>query len=188
MHRRLRLGIPNRWSKKVRRPWTAETDQLLGTGSDPEIAEILCRSTTAVFQRRRKLGIKAAPNLKAWTQAETALLGTMPDSELARLTGRDHFAVSTMRRKRGKPYSKPTRKPWTENELALLGKMSDREVARRTGRTAGTVRQARFKRRISYECARGRWRTIAVWELHPMRKSRSGWVGVSTASKPGVEV
>ena len=35
MHRRLRLGIPNRWSKKVRRPWTAADDKLLGSGSRP---------------------------------------------------------------------------------------------------------------------------------------------------------
>ena len=65
--------------------WTQEDDALLGRFTDAEIARRTGRSNSAVWLRRKQLGIPPVPraNYGPWTTAEIALLGTMPDKELA---------------------------------------------------------------------------------------------------------
>jgi len=88
---RLLAGIP----AIIEPSWTQEDDALLGRFTDAEIARRTGRSNSAVWLRRKQLGIPRVPkaNYRPWTTAGIALLGTMPDKELAARFG--HSVGST---------------------------------------------------------------------------------------------
>ena len=88
---RLLAGIP----AIIEPSWTPEADALLGRFTDAEIARRTGRSNSAVWLRRKQLGIPPVPkaNYRPWTAAEIALLGTMSDKEFAARFG--HSVGST---------------------------------------------------------------------------------------------
>ena len=88
---RLLAGIP----AIIEPSWTQEDDAVLGRFTDGEIDRRSGRSNSAVWLRRKQLGIPPVPkaNYRPWTTAEIALLGTMPDKEFAARFG--HSVGST---------------------------------------------------------------------------------------------
>lgn len=78
-------------------------DALLGTMSNPDIAEQLGISVTAVNLRRRKLGIPIFSRSARWTSEMEAQLGTMSDFKVAEELGIPVGAVRRRREKLGIP-------------------------------------------------------------------------------------
>ena len=88
---RLLAGLP----AIIELSWTQEDDAMLGRFTDAEIARRTGRSNSAVWLRRKQLGIPPVPkaNYGPWTTAEIALLGTMSDKKFAERFG--HSVGST---------------------------------------------------------------------------------------------
>src|SRR5260370_20943698 len=82
--------------RRERSVWHPEELELLGTGSDAEIARKLGRTEEVIRLKRQNLGAEA-PQQPAWTDQDIRLLGTRPDRQIARLTGRSLTAVQTKR-------------------------------------------------------------------------------------------
>ncbi len=57
--RRRKLGNPNHASR-VRHPWTADQEKLLGSLPDQAVAELLARTASSVAIHRQRLGIPGA--------------------------------------------------------------------------------------------------------------------------------
>ena len=124
--------------------WTDEEIALLGTDTDPAIAERLGIAPHVVEGKRRRLGIAGVVN--RWTDAEIALLGTRTDREIAEILGRHTATVRQKRELLGIP---PFVLRWTEAEVALLGTDTDRIIAEKLGRTKLAVMTKRLSLGIS---------------------------------------
>jgi len=101
----------------VTRVWSARELALLGVKPDPEVARLIGRSTSAVTEKRRKLGITAlAPGPRGvrsyfWTAEEDAVVRTFPPEEAARRLNRSLKAIYPRRRALGIAVKrKPTKK------------------------------------------------------------------------------
>jgi hypothetical protein len=143
--------------------WTPQQDRLLGTDSDPRIAERLGRSVDAVRSRRCALGIPIHHHLgsKPWTREEEKLLGTKPDDEIARRIGRGARGVQIHRQSLGIPAFVQVHCPWSAREDALLGTMPDRDLAKKLRRPLQTIQVRRHLRGIANPApARRAWSKV----------------------------
>jgi hypothetical protein len=82
---------------KDKDPWTPETLALLGTMSDGELAKRIGRTKEAVFEYRRRRGIKAY-RANPWGETELGLLRSYTDKEIARMTSRKIEDIAAKRR------------------------------------------------------------------------------------------
>ena len=89
----MRQGIPGR----IRR-WTPEEIAQLGRDSDPNIARKLGWPTSAVWEKRKSLGI-APFGPQQWTEEDDSWLGTDFDEAVAKFLGRTATAVRLRRNK-----------------------------------------------------------------------------------------
>lgn len=86
--------LNSRWNPVVK--WTPELDALLGTMSDPQLADKLGCKSFHIKERRKKLGI---PKYNGWTEEDFKLLGTMSDKDAAKQMGRTITSVQAMRQR-----------------------------------------------------------------------------------------
>ena len=129
---------PEAYGLAPRRKWKERELAMIGTDSDPAVAEALGLPVAVVRYKRGLLGIL---RLTPWREQELALLGTAPDSELAGTVGRSPSAIRQMRKKLRIPAFDP--RPWTDQELALLGTVSDRELGTKFGRSQSCIYKKR---------------------------------------------
>ena len=81
-----------------------DTDELLGTDTDAEIARTIGWTEADVRRRRIRYRIRAFQGPRQpyfWSDEEIALLGTMSDKAVAKNLRRDQSAVNRKRRKLG---------------------------------------------------------------------------------------
>jgi hypothetical protein len=82
--------------------WTRERIALLGTDSDPAIAQRLGIETSQVFLQRSRRGIRAFESLRhgywKWGQTELGLFHNYTDQEIAKLTGRSIQDIAAKRK------------------------------------------------------------------------------------------
>jgi hypothetical protein len=135
--------------------WTDQELTLLGTESDPVIAERLGVPPYIVENKRRQLGIASTRDV--WRPEEIALVGTAKDQEVAARLGRTTAAV---RRKRLQLGIAPFVARWSRDEIALLGTDTDLAVAEKLGRTLVAVQTQRWTLRIpAFEAAKSETET-----------------------------
>ena len=128
--------------------WTKETEALIGTAPDAEIALRLGVSKAMVCFRRLALGQAINRPRVAWTEESVALLGSASDVALAERLG---ISVAQIKYKRAKLdipafFLNAAKQPpfvWTESSIALLGKYSDKQAAQRLGTSSSVVRNKR---------------------------------------------
>ncbi|MGB0580653.1 MAG: hypothetical protein ACPGVU_13185, partial [Limisphaerales bacterium] len=135
------LGITRYFDQK--RKWYPAEEDLLGTMTDNELAEVLGRCPAVVAARRREKGISPFV-IRPWSDEEDEMLGTMPDERVAFVTKRSIDAVKTRRSQKGVvPFGGWKRAPWNQWEIDLLGTVPDKDLATRLGRSYGAVRKTR---------------------------------------------
>jgi len=124
---------------RPRHEWTDEEIALLGTDTDPKIANIIGVQPHTVFEQRRRLGIPRI--VRRWTEAECKLLGTDSDEDVARKLGRSECSVARRRVQLGIPIFRIV--DWTDEERQLLGTESDMAIGRKLGRSDAAVQRKR---------------------------------------------
>ena len=130
--------------------WSPTWIRKLGQMSDTELADKMGITDSAVFAKRRSLGIPSffpgpGQNLH-WKAAYVRRLGKVPDSVLATELGVTATVVSAKRYSLGISSfgkSKGPRKPWKPTEISLLGKKPDTEMSVLSGRGRHLIRAKR---------------------------------------------
>lgn len=128
--------------------WTDRAIRLLGKGSDRKIARKLGISPSAVFHKRRVLGIpgyRPPPKRLRWTQEMLALLGRVPDRVVARRFGTTKDTVGWKREELGRPSSpyRPAKKIARTFGLRQVLKLPNRQLRERYGISRGTAAKLR---------------------------------------------
>lgn len=140
----------------VRRAWTNEMLELLGTMSDQEVAKRVGVTDSAVNIKRRTLGIlsygkSTQANKHPWSKKELAMLGKLSDAQVARNIGLSAGVVAAKRRSLGRPIAggKTSRQRlWTKKEIAKLGKISDVEFSKQFRINRRQVKEKRYELEI----------------------------------------
>lgn len=150
-YKRRILGIPSYSDQQTGRArghqWTPAEIALLGTASDPKVAEAVGLGVTTVATKRLALKIPPFVDLKPvdWSPEMEAPLGRLTDAEAAAVLGVSLGAVRGQRARRGIPGRQVIYRVLMTDELTrILGRPST-EVTRRTGLTARTVKCLREK-------------------------------------------
>lgn len=82
----------------MRREWTPEELQVLGTKPDADVGRIIGRPGKQVWAKRKALGIPAPPSLvRLWTKEEDQIVLTRSIAEAARILARTQVAVKIRR-------------------------------------------------------------------------------------------
>lgn len=144
--KRISMNIPKCATQRARRIFTAKEDALLGKASDKEIAEATGRYASAIWTRRKRLGIVNPKSTYNWTPEQIALLGTASDDVIAEQTGRSLSSVANKRcrLKIVKFVEKKTEFQWTPDKVALLGTMPDTCVAKKINKSCDFIRDYRL--------------------------------------------
>lgn len=128
--------------------WTPETDALLGTMMDKDVARELGVVSSTVGLRRAEMGIPVFGRVK-WTPELDALLGKVPSTEIADMLGICTQTVNKRRRRLGISAWHVHEVKWTPEMDAMLGTMSDWNLADELEMHKCTVRLRRKELGIS---------------------------------------
>jgi 5-methylcytosine-specific restriction endonuclease McrA len=131
--------------------WTEEMISLLGKIIDQEFAKRFNISMSAIYKKRKELGIPRASkvgygkNKHQWANKHLELIGTMSDRRLAKIMGVSKEVVQRERWRRGiSSYrSQDVLLDWTPKMDALLGTDCDAEIAKKLDISKSAVKQRR---------------------------------------------
>lgn len=167
------LGIPAyhpwRASGNMGHPWSPEELSLLGRMSDGDVGREIGLSGSAVYWKRRRLGIPAfqpAPRAVDWTEEKLALLGTVYDEEAAERLGVAVGTVGRHRQRLGIPSYRDRRRARRKKEIVALLHLPTSELRRRTGVTSARI--AKLRREFGIRAPRlseWRWSAAALARL-----------------------
>jgi DNA-binding CsgD family transcriptional regulator len=141
-------------AKKIQvHEWTEQEIALLGTKPDQELAKELGKGTTAVGNKRRKLGIASyeekqeeGTSFKKQLAEIQALLGKVSDNQIAEMYKVEVSRVAKLRKKQKIPSFRSQAVPvLTAEQIKLLGTVYDRELAAIVGCNINAITKIRMQ-------------------------------------------
>ena len=126
------------WPPEAGVPWSGEEDKAVRKLSPAEAAKKTGRTLTAVYDRRKRLGVVAERGLP-WSPDHDELLKSLTVEEAMKATGRTRYAV--MRRMWNLCNSTAKERiPWSDEEDATLRRLGVHEAAEKLGRSLSATR------------------------------------------------